>query len=108
MSIHQYRSIIAKSHGAFTPRGLDGDFDLPSSLFPHQKASVEFSLRAGASAMFLDTGLGKTRSALAWGQEVVSRTNKPVLMLAPLGVTRQHAAEADEVGIDAVVSQMVA
>lgn len=105
MSLSDYRSLIAKSHGAFVPVGFDGDFDLPSSLFPHQKAAVEFSLRAGSSAMFLDTGLGKTRSALAWGQEVVSRTNKPVLMLAPLGVTRQHKTEADDIGIDACVSR---
>lgn len=105
MSLSLYRDIIAASRGAFVPTGFSGDFDLPSSLFPHQRAAVEFSLRAGSSAMFLDTGLGKTRAALAWGHEVVRRTNKPVLMLAPLGVTRQHAREAEDVGIDAVVSR---
>ena len=105
MSLVSYRDIIAASRGAFVPTGFDGDFDLTSSLFPHQRAAVEFSLRAGSSAMFLDTGLGKTRAALAWGQEVVSRTNKPVLMLAPLGVTRQHAREADDVGIGTIVSR---
>jgi hypothetical protein len=105
MSLATYHDIIASSRGAFKPTGFDGDFDLPASLFPHQRASVEFSLRAGSSAMFLDTGLGKTRAALAWGQEVVSRTNRPVLMLAPLGVTRQHKREADDIGIDAIVSR---
>lgn len=105
MSLASYRDIIAASRGAFVPTGFDGDFDLPSSLFPHQRAAVEFSLRAGASANFLDTGLGKTRAALSWGQEVVSRTNRPVLMLAPLGVTRQHKTEADEIGVNAVVSR---
>jgi hypothetical protein len=101
----EYRALISKSHGAFKPSGFSGDFDLPADLFPHQRACVEFSLRAGASAMFLDTGLGKTYAALAWGREVVERTNKPVLMLAPLGVTGQHKREADERGIDAVVSR---
>ncbi len=105
MTLASYHDIIAASRGAFVPTGFDGAFDLPSSLFPHQRASVEFSLRCGASAMFLDTGLGKTRAALAWGQEIIRRTNKPVLMLAPLGVTRQHKAEADEIGIPAVVSR---
>lgn len=105
MSLEAYREIVAASHGAFRPTGFTGSFDLPSSLFPHQRASVEFSLLCGASAMFLDTGLGKTRAALAWGQEVIRRTNRPVLMLAPLGVTRQHKAEADEIGIPAVVSR---
>lgn len=105
MSLASYHDIIAASRGAFVPTGFDGDFDLPSSLFPHQRAAVEFSLRAGSSAMFLDTGLGKTRAALAWGQEVVARTNRPVLMLAPLGVTRQHKSEADDIGIEASVSR---
>ena len=105
MSLEAYRQIVAGSHGTFRPTGFTGPFDLPSSLFPHQRASVEFSLLCGASAMFLDTGLGKTRAALAWGQEVIRRTNKPVLMLAPLGVTRQHKSEADEIGIPAVVSR---
>jgi hypothetical protein len=105
MSLEAYRNIIAASRGAFQPAGFDGDFDLPSSLFPHQRAAVEFSLRAGASANFLDTGLGKTRAALSWGQEVVSRTNRPVLMLAPLGVTAQHKREADDIGVSAAVSR---
>ncbi|WP_199086000.1 DEAD/DEAH box helicase [Bosea sp. ASV33] len=105
MSIEAYRDIISASRGAFQPSGFDGHFDLPSSLFDHQRAAVEFALRAGASAMFLDTGLGKTRAALSWGQEVVRRTNRAVLMLAPLGVTRQHKQEADDIGIDAIVSR---
>lgn len=105
MSLSAYHDIIAASRGAFKPTGFDGGFDLPASLFPHQRASVEFSLRAGSSAMFLDTGLGKTRAALAWGQEIIRRTNRSVLMLAPLGVTRQHKAEADEIGIPAIVSR---
>lgn len=101
----EYHAMIDRSRGAFQPRGFDGDFDLPQGLFPHQKSCVEFALRAGSSAMFLDTGLGKTRAALAWGQEVIDRTNKPVLMLAPLGVTGQHRKEASDIGIDAVVSR---
>lgn len=103
MSLIEYRDIISKSHAKFIPSGIDGDFNLPEALFPHQRASVEFALRAGSAALFLDTGLGKTLSALAWGQEVVRHTGKPVLMLAPLGVTAQHKIEADTYGIDAVV-----
>jgi hypothetical protein len=105
MTLDDYRAIVAKSHSSFEPSGFTGDFDLPSAMFPHQRASVEFALRGGSNALFLDTGLGKTLCALAWGQEVVQRTNRPVLMLAPLGVTGQHKREADHFGIDAVVSR---
>ena len=51
--------------------------------------------------MFLDTGLGKTLSALEWGRVIVELTNRPVLMLAPLAVAQQHKREADRFGIDA-------
>lgn len=76
MSLAGYHDIIASSRGAFKPTGFTGSFDLPSSLFPHQRASVEFSLLCGASAMFLDTGLGKTRAALAWGQEIIRQVHE--------------------------------
>lgn len=105
MSLEAYRGMIAKSRPGFDPSGFEGEFNLPPQMFDHQRASVEFALRGGANALFLDTGLGKTLCALAWGQEVVRRTNRPVLMLAPLGVTAQHKREADCFGIDAVVSR---
>ena len=103
MTLDAYRQIVAASHSEQSCGGFAGDFDLPSCMFDHQLASVEFALRAGSSALFLDTGLGKTLCALAWGREVVERTNKPVLMLAPLGVTAQHQREAETFGIDAKV-----
>lgn len=102
-----YHDLIAAKRIAFQPRGFD-DVDagrLPSWLFDHQRHGVEFALRAGASALFYDTGLGKTGMALAWGDEVVRRTNKPVLMLAPLAVASQHVAEAEKFSIDARLSR---
>lgn len=105
MSLETYREIISRSRPDWCPSGFGGDFSLPDQMFPHQRASVEFALRGGSNALFLDTGLGKTLCALAWGQEVVRRTNRPVLMLAPLGVTGQHKREADHFGIEAVVSR---
>jgi superfamily II DNA or RNA helicase len=105
VSLDSYRSLIARSHAAFNRRGIDGDFTLPDDLFPHQRASVDFALRCGTAALFLDTGPGKTFCALAWGDVIVKRENRPVLMLAPLGVTFQHKTEADARGIAAIVSR---
>ena len=105
--LEDYRSLIARKRIAFEPQGF-ADIDpanLPSFLFPHQRHGVEFALNAGSAALFYDTGLGKTGMALAWGDEVVKRTNKPVLMLAPLGVVGQHCAEAERFGIEARVSR---
>lgn len=101
MTIQDYHSLIAQKRVAFTPRGFDDIPDLHPSLFPHQRAVTEFALRSGTAAMFLDTGLGKSFAALEWGRVVVEKTNKPVLMLAPLAVGPQHQREAERFGIDA-------
>lgn len=103
MSIEDYRDIIKRKRVAFEARGIKTIGDLPSSLFPHQSHGVEFALRAGCSALFYDTGLGKTAMALTWGDKIMRHTNKPVLMLAPLAVGPQHVREANRLGIEAKV-----
>jgi hypothetical protein len=105
MNIADYHTIIERKRNYFEPRGLSKIGNIADSLFEHQKHCVEFSLRAGCSAMFLDTGLGKTRAALEWGQHIVRHTNKPVLMLAPLGVVKQHSKEADDFGVETIISR---
>ena len=97
-----YSDLLDRKRVAFVPRGFDQIPDLHPDLFPHQRAVTEFALHAGAAAMFLDTGLGKSFSALEWGRVVVEKTNKPVLMLAPLAVGPQHQREAKRFGIDAL------
>lgn len=101
MASRPYQDLIARKALSFKPRGFDGSLDLHPDLFPHQRAVTEFSLRGGTSAMFLDTGLGKSFAALEWGRVVVERTNKPVMMLAPLAVGPQHQREAERFAIDA-------
>lgn len=102
-----YLDMIAAKRVTFQPRGFDNvdEGKLPGWLFDHQRHGVGFALRTGSSALFYDTGLGKTGMALAWGDEIVRRTNKPVLMLAPLGVVAQHLGEADRFNIDAKASR---
>lgn len=70
-------------------------------MFPHQAHATEFALRTGCAGVFLATGLGKSLVSLEWGRIIVEHTNKPVLMLAPLAVARQHEREAAKFGIDA-------
>ena len=104
-NLEGYRCIINNSHSKTEFRGILNDFELNADLFPFQAACVDFALRAGRSALFLDTGLGKTICALSWADQIVKHTNKPVLMLSPLGVVGQHAKEASRFNIDAVVSR---
>lgn len=77
--------------------------DLPGALFDFQCDIVRWSLAKGRAAIFADCGLGKTLMQLAWADQVYRRTDKPVLILAPLAVAAQTAAEGKRFGIDAVV-----
>lgn len=72
-----------------------------SPLRDYQRASVEWALARGKAAIFKDTGLGKTLDELEFARAVVSHTNCPVLLLAPLSVGHQiHSKEAKMFGYD--------
>lgn len=74
---------------------------LPDFLFDFQKSLVDWSLRKGKAAIFADCGLGKTPMQLVWAENVIRKTNKPILLLTPLAVAQQTLAEADKFGIEA-------
>ena len=78
-------------------------FDIPESsinnlLFPFQKYCVIRALKSGRFAMFEDCGLGKTIQQLEWAHQVVNHTNKPVLIIAHLGVVNQTINEGEKFG----------
>lgn len=96
-----YRDLIAKKAVQFTPRGIPKIPALHPQMFPHQEACTRFALETGCAGLFLATGLGKSLCSLEWGRVIVEHTNKPVLMLAPLAVAKQHEREAIKFGVDA-------
>jgi hypothetical protein len=84
--------------------GSDSGFaplSLPDSLFPFQRAMVEWSIRKGRAALFADCGMGKTLMQLVWADNVVRHTNRSVLILTPLAVSAQTIDEAAKFGIEA-------
>lgn len=90
--------LIRKQHS-----GLDSGFKsrfMPSALFDFQVSLVDRAVRKGRAAIFADCGLGKTPIQLTWAQNVVEHTNKPVLVLAPLAVSRQTVREGEKFGIE--------
>jgi len=82
------------SDSGFTPLWM------PDFLFDFQKALTEWSLMKGRSAMFADCGLGKTPMQLVWSENVVRKTNKPVLIITPLAVSQQTIREGEKFGIE--------
>ena len=60
------------------------------------------------SPLYVTKGYAVTHNSpqeLTWAQNVYKHTGKPVLLLAPLGVTFQMQAEAEKFGIEAVISR---
>lgn len=79
--------------------------NLPDFLFDFQRHLVEWNLRKGRSATFADCGMGKTPMQLVWAQKIVEKTNRPVLIVAPLAVVPQTVREAAKFGIEAEQSK---
>ena len=96
-----YRHYLQKK----AQEGCDSGFSpvfVPDYLFDFQKSLVEWAVRKGRGAIFADTGLGKTIMELVWAENIVRKTNRPVLLLEPLAVAAQTCREAERFGIDAV------
>jgi hypothetical protein len=73
-------------------------------LFDFQKDLTRWATERGKAALFEDCGLGKTPQQLAWAEHVVREYNKPVLVLAPLAVSKQTVREGGKFGIEAHVA----
>jgi hypothetical protein len=69
-------------------------------LFDFQKALVEWAIIKGRGAIFADCGLGKTPIQLVWAENIVRKTNKPVLILTPLAVSGQTVREGEKFGVE--------
>lgn len=74
---------------------------MPDYLFDFQRALVDWAVQLGRAAIFADCGMGKTPMQLVWAENVVRKTNRPVLILTPLAVSGQTLEEAEKFGIEA-------
>lgn len=99
-----YQSFIEQKTQIGTFDGFDPLW-MPDFLYDFQSHLVDWSLRKGRAAIFADCGLGKTPMQLTWAQNVVQKTNRPVLILTPLAVGQQTVSEAEKFGIEAVRSR---
>ncbi|HMI91586.1 MAG TPA: helicase-related protein [Polyangiales bacterium] len=93
-----YEAFIASKSLCAAPVGLEA-LDVPAWVFPHQAALVRWALRKGRSAVFADTGLGKTGIELVWAHNVAQHARGRVLILAPLAVAHQIEREGETFGI---------
>jgi superfamily II DNA or RNA helicase len=97
-SIQEYEAFIKGKLAVEVPTGFD--YDVPvGPLFDFQAACVQWALKRGRAALFLDTGLGKTLCQCTWAKLVSEHTGGNVIIAAPLCVAQQTVEEAAKFGI---------
>ncbi len=94
-----YQKFIENKKHSIGNFGFKANY-IPDIAFDFQKFVIEKAILKGRSAVFLDTGLGKTLVQLSLAQNIVNHTNKKVLILTPLAVAFQFILEAERLGID--------
>jgi hypothetical protein len=95
----RYQDFVSRKLTRAAPTGLPAVPDLHPSLFPFQRDLVGWALKRGRCAIFAATGLGKTRMQIEWARHVHAHTGNPVLILAPLAVAAQTAAEGAKMDV---------
>lgn len=85
---------------------LDAGFSVPVDLLnpmlhDWQKVLVQWAIRLGRAALFVDTGLGKSPMQLEWGQKVWANTGGNILGLTTSTVAEQTIREGQKFGIRA-------
>lgn len=98
--LQEYRAFIGSR------RKEPGSFGFPpkpinAAAKHHQTVALDYALNKGKSAMFLDTGLGKSFIELEFARQCAEETGKPSLILTPLAVAGQMIREARKFNIDA-------
>jgi DNA modification methylase len=98
-----YAEFLNSKRITIAPSGFDANA-LNSMLFDFQSDCARWALQRGKAALFEDCGLGKTPQQLVWAEQVVAKYSKPVLILAPLAVSKQTVREGAKFGIEAHVA----
>ena len=67
--------------------------DMHQSLRPYQKDIVDWALKRGRALIAASFGLGKTRMQCEIMRQVHARTQRPVLVVCPLGVKQEFVVK---------------
>jgi superfamily II DNA or RNA helicase len=97
MKSREYEQFIDSKRVVIPECGFE-PLPIAAPLFPFQRANVEWAVRRGRCALFLDTGLGKTIQQLEVARQIAAHTGGYVLILAPLAVAHQTAREGARFG----------
>lgn len=95
----EYEAFLATKVPRAHAVGIDPE-PMPDCLFDFAAHATAFCLRQGRAALFLDTGLTKTRCQLEFLRQAIAASNGVGLILTPLAVARQFEKEGLSLGYD--------
>jgi DNA modification methylase len=73
-----YQDFIAAKVAAAPEMGFSAPLPLHDSLFPHQRAIVDWAITRGRAAIFAAFGLGKTRMQIELARQTCAHTERPL------------------------------
>lgn len=96
-----YEDFLESKKINFLESGFEvNEYDLNPLLKDFQRFAIKVAIKKGKFAFFFDCGLGKTFCQLEWARLVSQKTNKKVLILAPLAIVQQTIEEGLKFGIN--------
>jgi superfamily II DNA or RNA helicase len=96
----EYLDFLKTKQSINVTSGFDIDIKkLNPKGFDFQNAIIKWALKKGKSALFMDTGLGKTYCQLEFAKQVCKHTKGKSLILAPLAVSKQTVQEGKKFDI---------
>lgn len=100
----EYKKFLQKKRIRIQSLGFNPIW-IPDYLFDFQRDLTSWAIRKGKAAIWAGCGLGKTNIQLVWSENVVRHTGKPVLILAPLAVSKQTKQEGLKINLDVTVCE---
>ncbi len=101
--MQNYVDFLRSKQILVAPSGFQAS-DVNLKLFEFQRDIVRWAIERGRAAIFADCGLGKTPMQLEWASQVASEYKRPVLILAPLAVSKQTEREGRKFDIPVTVA----
>ena len=94
-----YSDFLKSKEYIYSDTGFYVDLSsMNNKLFDFQKVIVQWALKRGKCALFMDTGLGKTICQLEFANQIINKFGGKVLILAPLAVSKQTVQEGSKFG----------
>jgi len=92
-----YLSFLKEKEILWDGQPIPTSYEPHPAVFPFQVKIIEWAISKGRAAIFADTGLGKTIMQVELARTISDYTEKPVLIVAPLGVAQQTVQQANDI-----------